>query len=754
MTIYAHELHPSQIAVGKLEFSLLCPLRIHAAMNDSHQYLSPELAPTEPGYIDRWVQHLTKQGKWKEIRDGFPYGSGHPEARDSHAEFVYFHPFVRDVLYANRDDVREARSKSRRQGDFSDSRLSDSIINSSLHILKRTDVSHWTIDYSFNQQDRSATFKVTDCWLYLFDTATAVLSIRLEDHVVMSVQSDSTNTESGPLSLAEVMHLQNIVRRMYTPYWSVYSQVKSSANQSAGSALATGAQGAVGSEGAAGVEETADPQDQSRDSAPSQKVLHHTCDNVPRRATLTFSDGTSSVSHFGDFELTASLDESDEASRAVRDFIDRIEKHGDYTIPTGLSLPEETRLAIEAVRRQLQYVESHREPYTTDIWKRLLEPLGSMTSFDPPGQNAPLLRFEQFGDDRCPIMTFVGIKEQLIDGTRPHSGVHPIRLIRAHDWSRLVSADSPLASGSPPYSEGFSSAAATAHLFYDRFWSQHPEIDAQWQSTRWCISGEVFAGVGEADNPVFSKVLLNHFRYHYFALMLIAQFHRSTLLSFQHRLAEKSEELLSKSKRGKYRRFRVDVEAIATDFLRFRTRYWFSEVSNQIQGRELFGMLRSELNLDKLYDETSRDIESAHALLEQRSEAEFSQAATRLAWIGAVLAAAGPFVAFIDKMTQPGAYLADYQNLVWSFSLATVFAFIVAILSAGWLRKELFRSSHTRGLLACAGVFVVTMLLGVLGFFLPSNFSAPGSVEPAKVESATGSASESQLESVVPGFGD
>ena len=120
-----------------------------------------------------------------------------------------------------------------------------------------------------------------------------------------------------------------------------------------------------------------------------------------------------------------------------------------------------------------------------------------------------------------------------------------------------------------------------------------------------------------------------------------------SLLRYKHRLSEIADDLVSENEISKALRnydFRQKVESLSAEFMRFTTLYWFSEVSNQVQGIELFNMYRKQLNLQGLFNDVQRDIDSAAGLLRQWDTDKQASAAHRLAVLGAVFLVVAPLV--------------------------------------------------------------------------------------------------------------
>ena len=76
--------------------------------------------------------------------------------------------------------------------------------------------------------------------------------------------------------------------------------------------------------------------------------------------------------------------------------------------------------------------------------------------------------------------------------------------------------------------------------------------------------------------------------------------------------------------------FRRSIRNTLENFLRFEHRYWFHEVSNHAQSRELFQLLRKELELDALYDEVREELQDMGNFLEVEAMRRQNETVVRL----------------------------------------------------------------------------------------------------------------------------
>ncbi len=231
--------------------------------------------------------------------------------------------------------------------------------------------------------------------------------------------------------------------------------------------------------------------------------------------------------------------------------------------------------------------------------------------------------YSMFGDDRFPCMAYLAVKDP--------------RDLELSQWMRLAFADGPgKQADDMPYSrwlweidreaEGDVAVEETCvgqqfrqKFCYDRFFFRKstggdtpPHTVPELESTRYLCSGEVFVAAGSSlgepqvvklsDSQQYSlkpfaldpiSGLLAHFRYHYFKLGLIAHFHRCSLLNFEDELSIAVSENLGKDPDTTHddENFRSMVLRIRRELIKFRFRFWFTEVSGQTQARELFAPL-------------------------------------------------------------------------------------------------------------------------------------------------------------------
>jgi hypothetical protein len=150
---------------------------------------------------------------------------------------------------------------------------------------------------------------------------------------------------------------------------------------------------------------------------------------------------------------------------------------------------------------------------------------------------------------------------------------------------------------------------------YDQFWN---EERTDRPGTRFMSCGHAFVMVGDATDPFFidpDAGLLGQFRHQYFLLFLIPHLHKAALLMLSDRMVHALNRLNIHDAES-VKRFKRIIRQLLEIFLRFTHRYWFHEVSDQPQAKELYRMTASYLGADRLYDEIRNEIEDMSSYLE------------------------------------------------------------------------------------------------------------------------------------------
>ncbi len=534
--------------------------------------------------------------------------------------------------------------------------------NRNLRILKREDWSGLSVDYAMeleegNGDDQAETswlrskFDIQSCWMYLFDTQSAILELRLyhkqtcKMEVVQPPAASTGGTpapskletvdppapnsenlpataarresEELPLSLRMAMHLQDSMRRIYPAYWSRQSRVY---------------------------------------------LAGHCLDKVTLHQRGSPDDQAGSANKASDSEEI-------ECSFGTCAALDRT--------------PDVSSGQFHDATTYLTNVITNREPLAAEWWRKLVEPLRPTTTFEnrQPGYDGCIC-YEFIEDDRAVTFAYLAVPNP--------------RTISEGDWMRLASLDDEGKSHTFPYAPGFESAAVR-EFAYDRFYDNTGEPPAQpKQNVRWLCSGYSFVAVGPSQGSDFYldeyAGALAHFRRHYFSLGLLAHFQRASLLRFKHELAETMEALdLHTHRVFRRKSYLHKLEQLLNRMNQFRSVYWTRDVSNQEQGREIFAIWKRKLDLAGLFEDVYADVQFASSVLSNWAQQRQADAATNLAWIGALFLIVSPTVG------------------IWTNSLAGS-----PVINAGWLALGLLCTCVVvwsgRKLLADSIEYVVSIL--------------------------------------------
>ncbi len=248
----------------------------------------------------------------------------------------------------------------------------------------------------------------------------------------------------------------------------------------------------------------------------------------------------------------------------------------------------------EHKEKYLSFVCQYRAPCIASHWEFLLEPLVLHHS----GKTG-LIRYRQIESHLLPLMAYLTID-------------NPAALTRGN-FIRLGLAAAPDPSDSLPYSERHLCDFEDRY-FYDRYWS---EQDPKRPGTRFICSGRVLTQVSDCSDRFLAirKTGLEQFRHEYFVLFLIAHFHKAAMLMLSDRLVDALNRL-EPGNLESVRNFRHMIQQILGMFLRFTHRYWFQDVSEHTQVKELFRMTNRHLGTAQLYTEVREAIEDMSQYLD------------------------------------------------------------------------------------------------------------------------------------------
>lgn len=321
----------------------------------------------------------------------------------------------------------------------------------------------------------------------------------------------------------------------------------------------------------------------------------------------------------------------------------------------------------------------YKIPPVAAHWEAIMAPLTFRKDAD-----AKAFQLVQVRDDRIPLMNFLAVDA-------PHSLTRP-------DFVRLAFVDKHGPSNALPCSDTMLESFETDHC-YDRFW-EYPrqgkyisgdDVDDRerdgagasagenrgWLASRIMICDYAFTMVGPVADKEFyfnaQSGALNHFRNHYLQMVIIAYLHRDALLVFSDQLAGAADKFRDNESTTERGRFQKRIQHIQADLLRFTQRYWFSEISNQLQAKELFSMLTRHLGTETLYDKVFN--EALH--INQYLENEHAREQARLTLLLTNIATYGVVFAILLSLTTSDFFLWDWVKSTWKDGAWTVKASLI-----------------------------------------------------------------------------
>lgn len=304
------------------------------------------------------------------------------------------------------------------------------------------------------------------------------------------------------------------------------------------------------------------------------------------------------------------------------------------------------------------------------------------------------LRWRQVHEDRMPVVASLTLDTP--------------QAVSDADWVRLAYLEGP--GTGMPYARDFLSSFPEM-VCYDRFW----DPASSWQNTRYLCSGYAFMQVLSQHNPD-RAIFRGHLRTLYFQMALLSHFHQAALQNLSDRLAHASQPLLEDPDNAPIAA-RKATRRIMADILRFTQAYWFTDVSNQVQARELFALMRTALGVQGLYDQVTTEARETNAFLDRiadERQAGAAQTLNSLAAVGVTLSLALGFLGM--NILVPTAEQPSWWNTPdWGALLLTVAGSTLTLLLLGLTLTPLARRGQKHLL---GGGIAWGILFAVLGCFM------------------------------------
>ena len=302
--------------------------------------------------------------------------------------------------------------------------------------------------------------------------------------------------------------------------------------------------------------------------------------------------------------------------------------------------------------KYLEFVCEHRAPRIAAHWAFAMRPL-VLHSSDEAGQ----LRYRQLEYYRMPLMAYLAVDDLS-------------RLTRA-DYVRLALVTGPGNPGELPYSERYL-ARFERRFCYDRYY-RGDACAGDPGATRTLTCGHDFITVGHERSAFFTDSetgFLSQFRHQYFLLFLIAHLHKASLLMLSNRLAWAIQDL-DINDVNSVRDFKRTIRQTHEIFLRFTHRYWFHEISIQVQAREIFAMIASHLGNDELYREVRDEMMDMSQYLDSDNVRRQANVVVRLTVITIVGLIGTTATGFLGMNL-----IAEAENPLWTKILYFMIVFV------------------------------------------------------------------------------
>lgn len=263
--------------------------------------------------------------------------------------------------------------------------------------------------------------------------------------------------------------------------------------------------------------------------------------------------------------------------------------------------------------------DGRRIPPIFEHWRTLIAGALRLAPYETGGHHP---RWHHVVDERIPTVATVAVEE---GGGDPR---FYFERTRRGDLVRLCFCDH-ADRDADPYDHRFLQSFERHHV-YERFRNQ---------GILYLASGYSFVAYGTGG--FFENIIGTHMRRHYFQMALLAHFELATLLSFSTRI---SRAVGAHDNTEHFERLMLSIE---DEFLQFVHRYRFTQVTNQLQGQELFDLFRRHLRLSAVFEDLRTEITSATAYLFNRAASRSARMTERLSIIatcGLILALAFGFL--------------------------------------------------------------------------------------------------------------
>lgn len=211
--------------------------------------------------------------------------------------------------------------------------------------------------------------------------------------------------------------------------------------------------------------------------------------------------------------------------------------------------------------------------------------------------------------------------------------------------------------------------------------TEQPQGSAHSADVRFLVTGHSLCMVAGGDRSIAEdpeRGLLAQFRHQYYLLFLISHFHKAAMLMISDQLVA-AVKPLDEARERSVAQFRRTIFGLQQTFMRFTQRYWFTEVSDQVQTRHLFAMQTEHLGNERAYNEIRNEIFDLVQYLDSdvlRRQSGTMHRLTAVTILGLIGTVATGFLGMnlIAAADQP----MDYK--IWFFAIVTLCITVLTLL--------------------------------------------------------------------------
>ncbi|MDC0948855.1 hypothetical protein OAS86_05900 [Gammaproteobacteria bacterium] len=307
-----------------------------------------------------------------------------------------------------------------------------------------------------------------------------------------------------------------------------------------------------------------------------------------------------------------------------------------------------------------------------------------------------------------------------------------LQLLTEGDWLRLATGGESGNSDGTPYARRYVSEMlekTTLDWFYEpKSAGAQKDVNHGWMTTRHLMTGYGYTMVGSGDYITnAASGGLAAFRRPYALMFLICQAYAASVIDLQQQLSKAAGKLFNARTAAqrddtniKVQEARSAVQRIHIKILDFSHDYWFDQLSNQVQARELFSRWKTFLELDQAYERLRSDASE----LIHWEDVNLQQSDTRAAQRLNLIAMVGLFAALIVGFFGMNHFGGDTHELTTTRTLSAVVGLFIlwsiAVLLVGRFQNQLtgllFRWSHVGGIRFTVIAMLVAAAAAWLGF--------------------------------------